>query len=98
MLPLALAGCGSIFMGEILTFTNGAGRLRLGVPASAKDDDLAVPSGAMIAAMGAGVSRLGGGSVSSGSTLVNSYKTESHAIISCADASLEAVSLIVYGY
>ena len=99
MLPLALVGCGSIFMGEISIFMNGAGRLRLGVQASDKDEDLGVPSsGAMIAAMGAGVSRLGGGSVSFGSTLVNSSKTESHAIISSSDACLEACSLIENGY
>ena len=80
-------------------FVNGAGRLRLGVQASEEDEDLGVPSsGAMIAAMGAGVSRLGGGSVSFGSTLVNSCKTESHAFSSFAVASLEAVFLIVYGY
>ena len=99
MLPLALVGCGSIFMGEISIFMNGAGRLRLGVQASEKDEDLGVPSSArMIAAMEAGVSRLGGGSISFGSTLVNSSKTESHAIISSSDACLEACSLIENGY
>ena len=86
-------------MGEISIFTNGAGRPRLGVPASEKDDDLGVPSSArMIAAMGAGVSRLGGVSFSFESTLVNSSKTESHAITSSADARLEAGSLIENGY
>ena len=54
MRPLALVGCGSIFMGEIAIFMNRAGRLRLGVQASEKDEDLGVPSsGAMIAAGGA---------------------------------------------
>ena len=86
-------------MGEISIFTNGAGGLRLGVPASEKDDDLGVPSsGAMIAAMEARVGRLASGSVSIGSTLVNSCKTESTASISCGVASLEAVSLIENGY
>ena len=42
MLPLALVGCGSIFMGEISIFMNGAGRLRLGVQASEKDLPLLV--------------------------------------------------------
>ena len=36
MLPLALVGCGSIFMGEISMLMNRAGRLRLGVPASVR--------------------------------------------------------------
>ena len=42
MLPLALVGCGSIFMGEISLLMNGAGRLRLGVQASEKDLSLLV--------------------------------------------------------
>ena len=68
-------------MGDFSICMNRAGRLRLGVPASKKDDDLGVPSsGVMIAAMGAGVSRRACGSVSFSSTLVNSSKTESTAI------------------
>ena len=76
-----------------------AGRLRLGVSASDKNLDLPPPSSAgTSASMESGVGCLEGGAVSFASTLVNSCKTESHAAISCADASLEALSLIVKGY
>ena len=75
-----------------------AGRLRFfdGVPLSEKDSDL--QSCSMSSAMEARVAGWAGGSVSFASTKVNSFKTESTATISAADASPEACVLIENGY